>query len=45
MKNKFLTVMVAFFVIVMIFISLDAPTATSSEDNIPSENNTLSATQ
>jgi hypothetical protein len=47
MKNKFLTTVVSFFTIMLIFMYLDAPTAaTSSEANIPSENNnTLSATQ
>ena len=46
MKNKFLAVMVSFFIIITFFIFIDSPTAsTNSEDNIPSENNILSATQ
>ena len=46
MKNKFLAVMVSFFIIITFFMFIDSPTAaTNSEDNIPSENNILSATQ
>jgi hypothetical protein len=46
MKNKFLTVVVSFITIAVMFFHIGASTAaTTSEANIPSENNKLSATQ